>query len=675
VGHWSGTYHVPREISDLQDLHLRLDSIVADRLALVCKSFLEQCLNGSDPSVWRVRHLSLNFSLDAGFSDAHGVARDWGRSLASEILSIVENDEVSNSVLRFPNRGAFLAQFLSDLVSGRAWGKWYYEEFSDLQALSNRQAICSIFLCRDTPSEELLLQIASIGQLENVLRVLNENDAQLIFELCFDSTAGALRHENLQQWAGIVLELWDSAPLRAGSRMENRFRDALRLFARTLSQYPAGKGDLELQAVINGLLELRRVLLEISKPSLIESLFEDLASFKVQSALKIAARYGVHDPTEALAFFAELMQGDVAWAHQAAAVLLGESNKDKFLTSKNISEGESILSSFGGVFLLGLSLTALSLDELSRCASETSDSSDKIAAILRHLSTVKCFGRTRFSDASDDPALRLFSGMERPSFQQALRDSNFQQLDLAGAHGVLLQSVLSRDESLEPVLFADLVPSPPDNSVFLLRELAHDEWLDAVPVSSQESDVSETLQSSLQRVSAVWKLDHPALFLGETLASRLDTPAPEQILHHVCELHRREEQTEEQLASQLGLTHPQLAYRLGSPAQHLPYFSLATNDSGLELDAGLDCLFTLVSRAALRHFSRKLFGFEFSSPDHIFENFLSGISEIRRVGERLEVQLPHSPLSLILRMAGLQDQRYAPAWLKGMEVWLLPPQE
>jgi hypothetical protein len=30
---------------------------------------------------------------------------------------------------------------------------------------------------------------------------------------------------------------------------------------------------------------------------------------------------------------------------------------------------------------------------------------------------------------------------------------------------------------------------------------------------------------------------------------------------------------------------------------------------------------------------------------------------------------------LILRIAGLQQQKYAPAWLKGSEVWLLPPQE
>jgi len=558
VGRWSGTYHVPREISDVRSLQLRLDSIVADHLGLVCQSFLEQALHSSDPSVWRVRALSLNFSLDAGFFDAHGVAREWGHSLASEILSIVEGEQLSDSILRFPNRAAYLARFLSDLASGRAWGKWYYEEFSDLQILSIRQAICSIFLRGDPPPVELLLQIASIGQLESLLGALREDDARLIFNLCFDSASSLSRPDNLQKWAGIVLELWNSAPLRASSYSENRFGDALRLLARTLSRHPAGEGDVELQAVIHGLLELRQVLLQIGKPSLMESLFECLGAFDVQSAVEIAARCGAHNPAAALSFFAELIQGDVTWAQQAAAVILCESNRRNFLTPSNISEGESFLSSFGGIFLLGPSLVDLHLEEIACVAAESSESPEKTAGVLRHLSAAKCFGRERFADCCDDPALRLFTGFDGTSFRQALEDLDVQQLNLAGAHDLLSQILLDSPESFAP---------------------------------------------------------------------------------------------------------------------NVSYFSLSGLWPEFELDSKLDSLFTLVSRAALRHFSRKLFGFESSSPGYIYENFLSGISEIRRAGDRLEVRLPQSPLSMILRMSGLQDQRYVLPWLKGMEVWLLPQQE
>lgn len=558
MGRWSGTYHVSRDFAASRDLQLRLDSIVADRLALACESLLEPSLNVSDPSVWRVRDLSLNFYLDAGFSDVHGIARDWGRSFASEILSIVENDTVSDSILRFPSRAAFLAQFVCDLASSRAWDKWYYEEFSGLQVLSIRQAICSIFLGGTPAPVELLLQIASIGRLESVLTVLNEDDATLIFDLCFDSTGSPSLPENLQKWAGIVLELWNSAPLRASSRSEIRSRDALRLLARTLCQHPASKGHLELKAVINGLLKLRQVLVEIGKPSLLDSLLERLAAFDMESAARITIHCGVLDATEALSFFAELMQGDVVWAQQAAGVVLGESNTKNFLNSTNIQEGESFLSSFGGIFLLGPSLIDLHLEELACLAAESSESPEKTAGVLRYLSAAKCFGRERFPDCCDDPALRLFSGFDGTSFRRALEDLDVQRLNLAGAHDILLQALPGSEESVLP---------------------------------------------------------------------------------------------------------------------HPPYFSLSGLWPEFELDSKLESFSTLVSHAALRHFSRKLFGFQSSSPGHIYENFLAGVSEIRRARNHLEVRLPQSPLSMVLRMAGLQEQRYALPWLKGMEVWLLPPQE
>jgi hypothetical protein len=558
VGCWSGTYHVPREISDLRGLQLCLDGIISARLGLVCQSFLEQYLNGFDPSVWRVRDLSLNFSLDAGFSDAHGIARDWGQSLASKVLSIVEGEEVSDSILHFPNRAAYLAQFLSDLACGSAWGKWYYEEFSDLQVLSIRQAICSIFLRKEATASDLLLQIASTCRLESVLGALSEDDASLIFSLCFDSAASSSRPDKVKKWAGIVLEQWNSSPLRASSRSENRSRDALRLLARTLSRHPAGEGDLELQAVIHGLLELRQVLLQIRKPSLMDSLFQSLAAFDVQSAFEITVRCGVQNPPESLSFFAELMQGDVAWAQQAAAVVLGESNTKNFLNSTNIQEGEPFLSSFGGIFLLGPSLIDLHFEELACVAAEPSESPEKSAAVLRHLFAAKCFGRERFPDCCDDPALRLFSRFDGTSFRQALEDLDVQRLNLAGAHDILLQTLPGSEESLLP---------------------------------------------------------------------------------------------------------------------HVPYFPLSGLWPEFELDSKLETFSTLVSHAALRHFSRKLFGFQSSSPGHMYENFLAGASEIRRARNRLEVRLPQSPLSMILRMAGLQEQRYALPWLKGMEVWLLLPQD
>ena len=260
-------------------------------------------------------------------------------------------------------------------------------------------------------------------------------------------------------------------------------------------------------------------------------------------------------------------------------------------------------------------------------------------------------------------------------FHHALKDLNIQELNLATVHGVLLPFLLDHTESRKSVLFADIVSSSPDNSVMLLRDLAQDEWLETEPLMSDLSDAPTMLQFSLQRLFANWKPDRSPLFLSASLSSQIEASTLKHLSIPVKVLRLTDETAQETLAATLGLTPPQLAFRLESAQQHFPYFSLAGSWPGAELDHNLDNVLTLVARGALRHFSRKLVGFESSSPEHLYQNFLSGLSEVRRAGDHLEVRLAKSPLSLILRMAGLQNLRYAPLWLKGMEVWLLPPQE
>jgi hypothetical protein len=93
------------------------------------------------------------------------------------------------------------------------------------------------------------------------------------------------------------------------------------------------------------------------------------------------------------------------------------------------------------------------------------------------------------------------------------------------------------------------------------------------------------------------------------------------------------------------------------------------------MSAALDLTWSLVARAVLRHFAGRLIGFESSGPEHLYQNFLSGVSTVRTTGERIEVQLPQSPLAVILRLSGVWKQTYALPWLDGKEICLLPPVE
>jgi hypothetical protein len=126
------------------------------------------------------------------------------------------------------------------------------------------------------------------------------------------------------------------------------------------------------------------------------------------------------------------------------------------------------------------------------------------------------------------------------------------------------------------------------------------------------------------------------------------------------------------LAEQLDTTVSKLSIRLNSAEKECSFFSFSNIWPEFELPPAIDAVFSLIARATLKQFARKLPGFDSSSPS---VSEFPAYQEIRWVDGHLEVRLPASPLSMMLRMAGLQEQRYAPAWLKGVEVWLLPPRE
>jgi hypothetical protein len=92
------------------------------------------------------------------------------------------------------------------------------------------------------------------------------------------------------------------------------------------------------------------------------------------------------------------------------------------------------------------------------------------------------------------------------------------------------------------------------------------------------------------------------------------------------------------------------------------------------LDIQLDLLCRLLARAVLRDFARSLKGFQANHPDYLRENFFEGMSTIRLESDRIEVELPRSPLSLVLQLSGLSRQRYTVPWLPGRELWLTPSQ-
>ena len=72
----------------------------------------------------------------------------------------------------------------------------------------------------------------------------------------------------------------------------------------------------------------------------------------------------------------------------------------------------------------------------------------------------------------------------------------------------------------------------------------------------------------------------------------------------------------------------------------------------------------------MRAFARRLMGFDQSSLEYLYHNFLAGTSTVHVQQDLVEVQLPCSPLHVIVRMAGVDGQSYALPWLNDMQVTL-----
>ena len=110
--------------------------------------------------------------------------------------------------------------------------------------------------------------------------------------------------------------------------------------------------------------------------------------------------------------------------------------------------------------------------------------------------------------------------------------------------------------------------------------------------------------------------------------------------------------------------------RVKPASSDLAYLALSVHEQPLITNRDVDLAWSLLARALMRAFARRLMGFDQSSLEYLYHNFLAGTSTVHVQQDLLEVQLPCSPLHVILRMAGVDGQSYALPWLNDIQVSL-----
>jgi hypothetical protein len=385
IGHLQCDYLVPRDHPAPENVRSELDEIARKTLAESCRRVFSAHMDEDDPSVWLIDNVRLDFLMDLGAGAAEDIAEFWARQVAGSVTRIIGRGEDGAHVIRFANRAEYLARFLRDLASGRAWGSWQYNQFSSLRSLPTPAAIREALRREPSLAEPVLLCLLRADRLDEVIAGLSSADREMLLEVCAPDSA-PLERPSL----AAALAIWRDAPAEPV--------DPLLLFLLVRDALPestAGGTRRAVETVAALDLLIRRSRLDqalsvLGRRTPAESLAgADSQEVEAVLCLDAAAR----DAPEFGAAIASAAEGRLK---RAAEDRLGRQPR---------REGVEFASPFGGVFLL---LPALLADR------ELLDAFGRPGCgRMRHLLLLTCLPHPA-AEAAADPAIRLAAGIDDP---------------------------------------------------------------------------------------------------------------------------------------------------------------------------------------------------------------------------------------------------------------------
>jgi hypothetical protein len=681
----NATYLVPRELPDAGAARSRLDQAMRLRLAAMCSRLLAQVLDETDTSVWLIRRLDLELALDVGGTDEDLLTHVWASRIAASLARAIARGPDGQSVMRFPDRAAYLAHFLRDMGDGCAWEKWYYDSLDTLRSLPPSAAMSEALLREGAEqTQNTLLHLARRGWLEQALSVMTERDVLRVYETLSGTHAAAGSEDEERKIVNALLAVWHTALVRTGASGIANAHNALRLYLalRLKSTNTGSRGSLPV--AIAHLLGFAEILRRINQP---EELLSSLMRGKLGEAFEQARVSGVTLYLESLPFIQRIAAGNETWLTQLAQTL--SAHVSAALPNEKETRPRILNSSCCGLFLLVPAMLDLNLHRLIEAAPyPDSEEMDKERA-LRYLLFLKTV-RARSTDAAYDFVPRFLAGFdELPSFD-ALQDlSRAATAEMNQAcRWLLLEELVRLGRTDGNHLAAELsAREKTGEEVLLLRDIASDAWVYAAPVGNDAEALRETLERALETVRQATGSEPACLLVEKNLATRLET----EILRRPLVRMIPSEWTKDMLSSSQvgeeempriwtgeGLELPEhliemlagYLSRRRPAAAELSYFSLMDSDLGVITNEGFDLVWSLVARALMKEFAARLMNFGWSSAEYLTRNFLEGMSTLRIESGRVDVKLARAPLHIMLRIAGMDEQSYTVPWLNDTQVTL-----
>ncbi len=288
---------IPRRVSD-RGYHM--DHIVRERFALECARQLAP-LWPSHGGVCHIRRLPLRLTLSLEDLEAGRLPKVWVSAFARALFAAMARPAatVPNEVIRFENRAALLAKFVSDLLIGIASGKWEYEEFWELFGLGTVEAILALFDRERSEIVSTLLEMETAQTLGRLLALFDDVALERLFIAIGQGLGGAEAQLSVEELVTVGRILLSGANMAGRVKLASP-RHALRLFLALVRERGMGSQLLSPRKVFHSLTALT-ALLDLT--SRIEPLMWD----SVLAAESLEELLGCRLPSSILALIAEVL--------------------------------------------------------------------------------------------------------------------------------------------------------------------------------------------------------------------------------------------------------------------------------------------------------------------------------------------------------------------------------
>ncbi|MBD2207032.1 hypothetical protein H6G33_32280 [Calothrix sp. FACHB-1219] len=391
IHQFNAEYNISRSLDNPSSLQRRLDRIAQEYLTAALENQLQN-LHNNDKAIICIEQMEVNLTLDLFNLDDRQIAATWSNALLAAINKILSQQ--GSSVIIFSNRGEFIASFLEELLRGKAWDYWYYQEFGSLQSVSLGEAIFRVLIEDGDTGLNALLELTRRNRLDLLLTILSDAEVDLIVNQCLLPPSPRIILPNtFPVWVQQLRAILDS-----GFTLTSQpSRNIARLYLNLLRQYPQLGPDVNLARFIKDLLQLRDNLSKISNKG---EFISHLQTENWNIAFSLLGRGSTQQ------FLTNLMR---EFTGTEVVNLLRSLQLE---TTQPVTQ--RIITPFGGLFLLIGAIIDLKIDNFLQNCPYPEPQGIPNANFLIWLIALQCLGKSNCQQTMGDRGLALFAGLSQP---------------------------------------------------------------------------------------------------------------------------------------------------------------------------------------------------------------------------------------------------------------------